>query len=122
MTKKEIISQKITALFVYGRPPLVFMGLICAVAVMWTQSPILYTIGVLLLFISMSFDLVDGWFAARFELHPRLEQLADRLMDKLVYSIISRWSPSVSCGGFTSVHRIPPEGKCCMPFWCSLWR
>jgi hypothetical protein len=25
MTKKEIISQKITALFVYGRPPLVFL-------------------------------------------------------------------------------------------------
>ena len=76
MSKKEIISQKITALFVYGRPPLVFAGLICAVAVIWTQSPILYTIGVSLLFISMSFDLVDGWFAARFELHPRLEQLA----------------------------------------------
>ena len=55
MTKKEIISQKITALFVYGRPPLVFAGLICAIAVMWTQNPIMYTIGVLFLFISMSF-------------------------------------------------------------------
>ncbi len=66
MTKREHISQKITALFVYGRPPLVFAGLICAIAVMWTQSPIMYTIGVLFLFIAMSFDLVDGWFAARF--------------------------------------------------------
>ena len=101
MTKREIISQKITALFVYGRPPLVFAGLICAVAVMWTQSPIVYTIGVLLLFISMSFDLVDGWFAARFELDPRLEQLADRLMDKLVYSIIF---PLVAVGVMWRVH------------------
>ena len=69
---KEIIPQKITALFVYGRPPLVFAGMICAVAVIWTQSPILYTIGVIFLFISMTFDLVDGWFAARFELNPAL--------------------------------------------------
>ena len=106
MTKKEIISQKITALFVYGRPPLVFAGLICAVAVMWTQDPILYTIGVLLLFISMSFDLVDGWFAARFELHPRLEQLADRLMDKLVYSIIF---PLVAVGVMWRVHFSSPD-------------
>jgi phosphatidylserine synthase len=106
MTKREIISQKITALFVYGRPPLVFAGLICAVAVMWTQSPILYTIGVLFLFISMSFDLVDGWFAARFELHPRLEQLADRLMDKLVYSIIF---PLVAVGVMWRVHFSSPD-------------
>jgi phosphatidylserine synthase len=106
MTKKEVASQKITALFVYGRPPLVFAGLICAVAVMWTQSPIAYTIGVLLLFISMSFDLVDGWFAARFELHPRLEQLADRLMDKLVYSIIF---PLVAVGVMWRVHFSSPD-------------
>ncbi|MEJ2727385.1 MAG: CDP-alcohol phosphatidyltransferase family protein [Deltaproteobacteria bacterium] len=106
MTKREIISQKITALFVYGRPPLVFAGLICAVAVIWTQNPILYTIGVLLLFISMSFDLVDGWFAARFELHPRLAQLADRLMDKLVYSIIF---PLVAVGVMWRVHYSSPD-------------
>ena len=106
MTKREIISQKITALFVYGRPPLVFAGLICAIAVIWTQSPILYTIGVVFLFISMSFDLVDGWFAARFELHPRLEQLADRLMDKLVYSIIF---PLVAVGVMWRVHFSSPD-------------
>ena len=106
MTHKEIISQKLTALFVYGRPPLVFAGLICAVAVIWTQSPILYTIGVVLLFISMSFDLVDGWFAARFELDPRLEQLADRLMDKLVYSIIF---PLVAVGVMWRVHFSSPD-------------
>jgi phosphatidylserine synthase len=36
----------------------------------------------------MTFDLVDGWFAARFQPHPTLAQLADRIMDKIVYSII----------------------------------
>jgi CDP-diacylglycerol--serine O-phosphatidyltransferase len=105
MTSK-IISQKITALFVYGRPPLVFAGMMCALAVIWKQNPILYTIGVVLLFISMSFDLVDGWFAARFELHPKLAPLADRLMDKLVYSIIF---PLVAVGVMWRVHFSSPN-------------
>ena len=103
---KEIIPQKITALFVYGRPPLVFAGMICAIAVIWTQSPILYTIGVVFLFISMSFDLVDGWFAARFELNPKMAQLADRLMDKVVYSIIF---PLVAVGVMWRVHFTSPN-------------
>jgi len=106
MTKREIISQKITALFVYGRPPLVFAGMMCAIAVIWKQSPVVYTIGVVLLFISMSFDLVDGWFAARFELHPKLAPLADRLMDKLVYSIIF---PLVAVGIMWRVHFSSPN-------------
>jgi CDP-diacylglycerol--serine O-phosphatidyltransferase len=106
MTKREIISQKITALFVYGRPPLVFAGMMCAIAVIWKQSPVVYTIGVVLLFISMSFDLVDGWFAARFELHPKLAPLADRLMDKLVYSIIF---PLVAVGVMWRVHFSSPN-------------
>jgi CDP-diacylglycerol--serine O-phosphatidyltransferase len=106
MTKREIISQKITALFVYGRPPLVFAGMLCAIAVIWKQSPVVYTIGVILLFISMSFDLVDGWFAARFELHPKLAPLADRLMDKLVYSIIF---PLVAVGVMWRVHYSSPN-------------
>lgn len=103
---REIITQKITALFVYGRPPLVFAGMICALAVIWIQSPVIYTIGVVLLFISMSFDLVDGWFAARFELHPKLAPLADRLMDKLVYSIIF---PLVAVGVMWRVHFSSPS-------------
>ena len=106
MTRREIISQKITALFVYGRPPLVFAGMMCAIAVIWKQSPVVYTIGVVLLFISMSFDLVDGWFAARFELHPKLAPLADRLMDKLVYSIIF---PLVAVGIMWRVHFSSPN-------------
>jgi phosphatidylserine synthase len=88
MSKKLIFSQKATAILVYCRPPLVFGGMLCAVAVMWNRSPALYTLGVMLLFISMTFDLVDGWFAARFRPHPTLAHLADRIMDKTVYSII----------------------------------
>ena len=82
------IPQKVTALLVYGRPPLVFAGLLCAIAVMLTRNPVVYTLGVVFLFTAMSFDLVDGWFAARFYPHPNLARLADRLMDKIVYAII----------------------------------
>jgi CDP-diacylglycerol--serine O-phosphatidyltransferase len=106
MSKKLHLSKKVTALLVYGRPPLVFGGMICAIAVMWTRNPILYTIGVTLLFISMTFDLVDGWFAARFQPHPTLAHLADRLMDKTVYSIIF---PLVAAGMMWRLLVVAPE-------------
>jgi phosphatidylserine synthase len=82
------LPAKLAALLVYGRPVLVFGGMICALAVMWKQDPRVYTLGVSLLLLSMTFDLVDGWFAARFRPEAPLAHLADRLMDKLVYSII----------------------------------
>lgn len=88
MSRKRFFSNKVTAVLVYGRPPLVFAGMLCAVGVMWNRSPLLYTMGVSFLFLSMSFDLVDGWFAARFQPHPTMAHLADRIMDKIVYSII----------------------------------
>ncbi len=88
MSQELFISRKATAALVYGRPPLVFAGMLCAVGVMWNRNPALYTIGVFLLFISMCFDLVDGWFSSRFQQNPTLAQLADRIMDKIVYSII----------------------------------
>lgn len=88
MSKKRFFTNKVTAILVYGRPPLIFAGMLCAVGVMWNRSPLLYTMGVSFLFLSMTFDLVDGWFAARFQPHPTMAQLADRIMDKIVYSII----------------------------------
>ncbi len=102
------IPQKVTAVLVYGRLPLVFGGMLCAVAVMWTRSPTLYTIGVVLLFVSMTFDLVDGWFAARFHPHPQMAQLADRILDKLVYSIIF---PLVAVGAMWRLLYIVPDPK-----------
>lgn len=88
ISKNFKIPKKLTTVFVYMRPPLVFGGLLCAITVMWTRNPVMYTFGVVLLFISMSFDMVDGWFAARYHPYPTLAQLADRIMDKVVYSII----------------------------------
>ena len=88
MNNKIKIPEKIAAILVYARPPLVFGGLICAVAVMWNRSPAFYTMGTALLFTAMAFDLVDGWFSARFHPDLALAQLADRIMDKVVYSII----------------------------------
>lgn len=88
MAAKLYFQRRFSAILVYGRPPLVFGGMLCALAVMWTRNPLLYTLGVTLLFISMSFDLIDGWFATRFELHSTLAHLADRIMDKIVFSII----------------------------------
>jgi len=82
------LQAKITAVLVYGRPALVFGGMVCALAVMWGKDPLIYTIGVSLLLISMTFDMIDGWFAARFRPQSPLAPLADRIMDKLVYSII----------------------------------
>ena len=81
-------QKNFSAILVYGRPPLVFGGMLCAFAVMWTRNPLLYTLGVTLLVISMSFDLIDGWFAARYQLHSTLSHIADRVMDKIVYSTI----------------------------------
>jgi phosphatidylserine synthase len=88
MTSKTLVPTRLAALFVYSRPALVFGGMICALAVMWSKSPVVYTVGVSFLLISMAFDLVDGWFAARFRPNAPLAPLADRIMDKLVYSII----------------------------------
>jgi phosphatidylserine synthase len=62
--------------------------MICAIAVMWGRNPAVYCLGVSFLFVSMLFDLVDGWFSARYRPDAPLAHLADRIMEKLVYSII----------------------------------
>lgn len=95
MTEKIPLPARLAAIFVYSRPVLVFGGMICAIAVMWGRNPVVYTLGVSFLIVSMGFDLVDGWFAARFRPNAPLAPLADRLMDKLVYSIIF---PVISAG------------------------
>ena len=106
MNEKLAIPQKLTTVLIYGRVPLVFAGLLCAIGVMWLRSPILYTMGVVFLFISMTFDLVDGWFAARFHPHLNLANLADRIMDKVVYSIVF---PMVAVGTMWRLTFIPTD-------------
>jgi CDP-diacylglycerol---serine O-phosphatidyltransferase len=88
MDKHTDNSKRIATILIYGRVPLIFGGLICALGVMWTKDPIIYTVGISLLFISMAFDVSGVWITSRFEQVPALTQLADRVMDKLVYSII----------------------------------
>ncbi|RJQ83952.1 MAG: CDP-alcohol phosphatidyltransferase [Desulfobacteraceae bacterium] len=82
------LPAKMAAFLVYSRPVLVFGGMVCALAVMWGRDPAVYTLGVSFLLVSMTFDLIDGWFAARYRPQALLAPLADRIMDKLVYSII----------------------------------
>ena len=106
MQSKKNFPQKLTALLIYGRPPLVLGGMICAIAVMWNRSLPLYVAGVFLLLISMSFDMVDGWFAARYPPHATMASLADRVMDKIVYSIIF---PLVSVGMMWRLIFIAPD-------------
>jgi len=88
MVKRQIILRKITPVLVYGRPLLVFAGMICAMAVMLTRNPAIYLTGTFLLFTSMGFDLIDGWFSERFSPNPTLAELADLIMDRVVYSIV----------------------------------
>ena len=88
MIGKLKLPKKMTAILVYGRAPLAFFGLVCAIVVMWKQYPSFYVAGVCSLLLSMCFDLVDGWFAARFGPNEKLAFLADRIMDKVVYSTI----------------------------------
>jgi CDP-diacylglycerol--serine O-phosphatidyltransferase len=106
MQSKKNFPQKLTALLIYGRPPLVLGGMVCAIAVMLNRSLSLYVTGVFLLLISMSFDVVDGWFAARYPPHATMANLADRVMDKIVYSIIF---PLVSVGMMWRLIFIAPD-------------
>ena len=91
---------------VYGRPPLVLGSLVCAIAVMWNNDFTLYLIGTSFLIVAMSFDLVDSWFAARFLSNSTLANLADRIMDKIVYSTIF---PLVAVGMMWRLTFIAPD-------------
>jgi len=104
---KSTISNKVTIFLIYGRLPLVFGGMLCAVGVLWAGSSFAYLLGVLFLLLSMTFDLIDGWFAARFRPQPLLAHLADRIMDKLIYSIVF---PLVAVGTMWRFKTLSPQG------------
>ena len=88
MSNPKFLSTNVAALLVYGRPPMVFAGMLCAIGVMLDHNPLVYFCGVIFLLAAMILDLIDGWFAARFRPQARLAHLADRIMDKVVYSIV----------------------------------
>jgi len=106
MKEESKVPQRIAAVLVYGRAPLVFAGMVFAVGVMWTHNPRLYISGVICFLVSMCFDLVDRWFSSRFGQNFKLTDLADRLMDKLVYSIIF---PLLTAGAMWRLLEVSPE-------------
>lgn len=88
MSRLTKFNTNIAAILTFGRPPLVFSSFLCALWVMFTQYPLAYMLGLILLFLAMVFDWVDGWFAVRYIPHSRLGPLVDRVMDRVVLSII----------------------------------
>lgn len=99
-------SNYLATIFIYGRVPLIFAGLLCALAVTWTKDPIIYMLGVCFLFISMAFDVSGFWITSRFEQIPALTHLTDRVMDKLIYSIIF---PLVAVGEMWRLQQMPAD-------------
>lgn len=82
------IAKNVAAVLVFGRPPLVFGAFACALWVMFTHHPPAYILGLSFLLLALTFDWVDGWFAVRYIPHSRLGPLVDRMMDRIVLSII----------------------------------
>ena len=95
MSNPKFLSTSVAAFLVYGRPPMVFAGMVCAISVMLDHNPFVYYSGVIFLLAAMILDLIDGWFAVRFRPHAKLAHLADRIMDKVVYAMVF---PMVSVG------------------------
>jgi phosphatidylserine synthase len=106
MLKKKSVLTTMTPVLVYGRPLLVFSGMMCAVAVMLNRSPNVFLAGTLLFFAAMVFDLMDGWFSARFGPEISFAELADKIMDRVVYSIIF---PLVAVGSMWRLHYLIPD-------------
>jgi CDP-diacylglycerol---serine O-phosphatidyltransferase len=97
------VTRNIAAVLVFGRPPLVFGAFACALWVMFTHDPPGYILGISLLLLALAFDWVDGWFAVRFIPNSRLGPLADRMLDRIVLSIIF---PVLAAGMFWRVDRV----------------
>ena len=83
---------------------MVFAGMVCAIGVMLDHSPFVYYSGVIFLLTAMILDLMDGWFAVRFRPQAKLAHLADRIMDKVVYSIVF---PMVAVGMMWRYQSLP---------------
>ena len=82
------LAKNVAAVLVFSRPPLVFGSFAFAVWVMFSQHPLAYLLGLILLSLAMVFDWIDGWFAVRYLSHSRLGPWVDRVMDRMVLSII----------------------------------
>jgi len=97
------ITRNVAAVLVFGRPPLVFGAFASALWVMFTHDPLGYILGMGLLSLALLFDWIDGWFAVRYIPNSKLGPLADRMMDRLVLSIIF---PVLAAGMFWRFERV----------------
>ncbi|MDH5751617.1 MAG: CDP-alcohol phosphatidyltransferase family protein [Deltaproteobacteria bacterium] len=80
--------KNISSVFVFGRPPLVFMAFGCALWLMYSKHPVAYILGLSFLMLSMAFDWLDGWLSRKEVPRSRLGPLVDRMMDRLVLTIM----------------------------------
>ena len=96
------------AVLTFGRPPLVFGAFACALWVMIVENPLPYLFGVSFLTLAMAFDWIDGWFAKRYIPESRLGPLADRMMDRVVLSIIF---PVLGAGMLWRFNRLDSLGQ-----------
>jgi len=88
MSRLQRMPRNAAAILTFSRPPLVFLAFVCALWLMFTRYPLAYILGLTFLLLAMVFDWVDGWFAERYLPNLRLGALVDRMMDRIVLSII----------------------------------
>lgn len=110
--ESPLIQKSLGGLFIFGRPPLVFAALIYACLVMFEKQPVFYLTGLLFLILATLFDVADGWLAARYQPDFKLAHLTDRIMDKIVHSILF---PLVTMGMLWRYYEFGPQGR--LHFW-----
>jgi phosphatidylserine synthase len=88
MSRLHRLPRNAAAVLTFSRPPLVFFAFICSLWLMFTRYPPAYILGLTFLLLAMVFDWMDGWFAERYLPDLRLGSLVDRMMDRIVLSII----------------------------------
>lgn len=99
------LPRNVAAFLTFSRPLLVFFSFVCAIWLMATGFPPAYMLGATFLLLATTFDWIDGWFAERYLPENRLGALVDRMVDRMVLSIIF---PVLGAGMFWRYMRIKP--------------
>jgi len=91
MQRVELMSKRAKMAFVttltIGRAPLVLLFMVGALWHWHTPSPILFWSSFLVLVGAAATDLLDGYFARKFDVTSRFGALADPLTDKIFYLV-----------------------------------
>ena len=105
MNQFQRLPRNLAAFLTFSRPLLVFSSFGCALWLMATNFPPAYMLGSTFLLLATTFDWIDGWFAERYLPDSRLGALVDRMMDRMVLSIIF---PVLGAGMFWRYTRVKP--------------